>query len=124
MRQLLPYAFARDHRLLLEDDGQQLTLWTCAESDRSALSEVLRVHGAQQPQWQGLSGAALGQRIQQAYAHAPNGSEGGAAAVVSEVESAARAKGFLEMGARLVTVMSDTAFLRGAAQSALTVLGR
>ena len=39
-------------------------------------------------------------------------------------QSAERAKGFLEMGAKLVTVMSDTAFLRGAAQSALSVLGR
>jgi len=89
MRQLLPYAFARDHRLLLEDDGQRLTLWTCAESDRSALSEVLRVHGAQAPQWQGLPHADLTQRIQQAYAHAQGDGTGSAAAVVSEVESAA-----------------------------------
>ena len=89
MRQLLPYAFARDHRLLLEDDGQQLTLWVCAESDRSALSEVMRVHGASQPQWQSLGGPALNQRIQQAYAYAQGESGGSAAAVVSEVESAA-----------------------------------
>ncbi len=89
MRQLLPYAFARDHRVMLEDDGQQLTLWACAESDRSALSEVLRVHGQQQPQWQSLSATMLSQRIQQAYAHAQNEAGGSAAAVVSEVESAA-----------------------------------
>ena len=89
MRQLLPYAFARDHQLLLEDDGQQLTLWVCAESDGSALSEVLRVHGAAQPQWQPLSSAALGQKVQQAYAHAQSEGAGSAAAVVSEVESAA-----------------------------------
>jgi len=89
MRQLLPYAFARDHKLLLEDDGQQLTLWACAESGRSALSEVLRVHGAQAPQWQSLPMATLVQRIQQAYANAQANAEGGAAAVVSEVESAA-----------------------------------
>src|SRR5574343_43469 len=54
MRQLLPYAFARDHHPLPEDDGQQLT-----------------------------------QRVQQAYAHAQTDGTGSAAAVVSEVESAA-----------------------------------
>jgi len=89
MRQLLPYAFARDHRLLLEDDGHRLTLWHCAESNRSALSEVLRVHGAARPQWQQLPPAALTQRVQQAYARAQNDGAGSAAAVVSEVESAA-----------------------------------
>ena len=89
MRQLLPYAFARDHQLLLEDDGQHLTLWLCAESDRSALSEVLRVHGAAQPHWQHLPAPALAQRVQQAYAHAQADGNGSAAAVVSEVESAA-----------------------------------
>ena len=89
MRQLLPYAFARDHRLLLEDDGQRLTLWSCTASDRSALSEVLRVHGAAQPQWQLLPEAELSQRVQQAYAHAQSEGAGSAAAVVSEVESAA-----------------------------------
>ena len=89
MRQLLPYAFARDHQLLLEDDGQQLTLWVCAESDRSALSEVLRVHGGEQPQWQQLPPMALVQRVQQAYAQAQAAGNGSAAAVVSEVESAA-----------------------------------
>ncbi len=89
MRQLLPYAFARDHQLLLEDDGQQLTLWACPETDRSALSEVLRVHASQTPQWQSLPQTALMQRIQQAYARAQTDGEGGAAAVVSEVEAAA-----------------------------------
>ena len=89
MRQRLPYAFARDHRLLLEDDGQGLTLWACADSDRSALSEVLRVHGAPMPQWHSLPSAELVQRIQQAYAHAQAGGASSAAAVVSEVESAA-----------------------------------
>ncbi len=89
MRQLLPYAFARDHQLLLEDDGQQLTLWVCTDSDRSALSEVLRVHGSGQPQWQHLPTAALTQRVQQAYAHAQTDGTGSAAAVVSELESAA-----------------------------------
>ena len=89
MRQLLPYAFARDHQLLLEDDGQQMTLWVCAESDRSALSEVLRVHASVQPQWQQLPTSALARRVQQAYAQAQASGNGSAAAVVSEVESAA-----------------------------------
>jgi 4-hydroxy-2-oxoheptanedioate aldolase len=39
-------------------------------------------------------------------------------------QSAERAKAFLDMGAKLVTVMSDIAFLRAAAQTALTQLGR
>ncbi|MDP3410009.1 HpcH/HpaI aldolase/citrate lyase family protein [Bosea sp. (in: a-proteobacteria)] len=39
-------------------------------------------------------------------------------------QSAERAKAFLDMGAKLVTVMSDTAFLRSAAQSALKILSR
>ena len=89
VRQLLPYPFARDHQLLLEDDGQQLTLWLCDASDRSALSEVLRVHGPARPQWQQLPAAGLVRRLQQAYAQAQSASNGSAAAVVSEVESAA-----------------------------------
>ncbi len=39
-------------------------------------------------------------------------------------QSAERAKAFLDMGAKLVTVMSDSAFLRSAADTALKVLGR
>ncbi len=89
MRQLLPYAFARDHQVLLEDSGQQLTLWVCDQSDRSAVSEVLRVHGAEQPCWQHVPADTLAQRVQQAYADARGDRTGGAAAVVSEVESAA-----------------------------------
>ena len=38
----LPYAFARSHQLLLEDDGARLTLWLCTDSDASAMSEVMR----------------------------------------------------------------------------------
>ena len=89
MRQLLPYAFARDHRLLLEDDGHRPTLWFSPESDRSALSEVLRAHGALDPHWQMLTSTELTHRVQQAYAHAQAEAAGSAAAVVSEVESAA-----------------------------------
>lgn len=39
-------------------------------------------------------------------------------------QSPERAKAFLDMGAKLVTVMSDSAFLRGAAQGALKAMGR
>ncbi|KPF66917.1 hydroxyacid aldolase [Bosea sp. AAP35] len=39
-------------------------------------------------------------------------------------QSAERAKGFLGMGAKLVTVMSDSGFLRSAAQTALKILSR
>jgi general secretion pathway protein E len=66
MRYPLPYAFARTHQLLLEDDTQQLTLWTHAGSQASALSEVCR-------KFPRLTLASLGatelvQRISMAYA--------------------------------------------------------
>ena len=41
----LPYAFARSHQLLLEDDGTRLTLWLCPESGPNAISEVMRKWG-------------------------------------------------------------------------------
>ena len=44
MRHPLPYAFARSHQLLLEDDGQQLTLWHSDQPDPGAWGEVLRLH--------------------------------------------------------------------------------
>ena len=43
-RHPLPYAFAKAHTLLLEDDGQQLTLWAGEHASATALSEVLRVY--------------------------------------------------------------------------------
>ena len=50
MRYPLPYAFARTARLLLEDDGQALTLWHDGRPDAGHLSEVMRRFGAaQQP---------------------------------------------------------------------------
>jgi len=81
MRYPLPYAFARTHQLLLEDDAQQLTLWTHAGSQASALSEVCRKY----PQLAlvNLGATELAQRISMAYAQG----ESSAAAVVSEVES-------------------------------------
>ena len=89
MRQLLPYAFARDHRLLLQDEGTQCTLWVSTQTSRSALSEVLRVHIEKHPKMHSLPADELIQRIGQAYSQAQDPTLGGAAAVVSEVESAA-----------------------------------
>ena len=84
MRHPLPYAFARSTQLLLEDDGQQLTLWHPAVLDSAtlqALSEVQRKYAVQQ--WASLPAPALAQRISAAYAQG----ESSAASVVSEVES-------------------------------------
>ena len=43
MRHPLPYAYARAHTLLLEDDGTRLVLWAPEKVGLPALSEVLRV---------------------------------------------------------------------------------
>jgi general secretion pathway protein E len=85
VRYLLPYPFARSARLLLEDDGQALTLWHDGAPDAAALGEVLRCHGggALALGLQQLDPGALAQRISQAYSQG----ESSAAAVVSEVES-------------------------------------
>ena len=85
MRYPLPYAFARTARLLLEDDGQALTLWHDGRPDAGHLSEVMRRFGAaQQPlAMQQSDPHTLAQRISTAYSQ----SESSAAAVVSEVES-------------------------------------
>lgn len=89
-RHPLPYAFAREHLWLLEDDGQQLTLTGCstpaASSDEqqrrlSALTEIQRRHAVQQVHW--LPADELAQRISAAYSQG----ESSAAAVVSEVQS-------------------------------------
>ncbi|MDO9568376.1 MAG: type II secretion system ATPase GspE [Hydrogenophaga sp.] len=90
MKYPLPYAFAREHHWLLEDDGQALTLLgshspaadAAAQTRRlSALSEILRRHDVRDIQWE--SGDTLKQRISAAYAQG----ESSAAAVVSEVQS-------------------------------------
>ncbi|MFZ9467839.1 MAG: GspE/PulE family protein, partial [Limnohabitans sp.] len=83
MRHPLPYAFARTHQLLLEDDGQGLTLWHAASPHPAAWSEVLRHVGADSlPQCHQLEARELAQRISSAYAHA----ESSAAVVASEVQ--------------------------------------
>ena len=82
MRHPLPYAFAKAHHLLLQDDGQQRVLWTDPQTSTAALSEVLRVHPVDA--LQRATARDLASRIAAAYA----GGESSAAAVVGEVESA------------------------------------
>ncbi len=81
LRHPLPYAFAKAHNLLLEDDGERLSLWAAETTGASALSEVMRVFAVSRCEREVAS--TLGQRIAVAYA----GSESSAAAVIGEVES-------------------------------------
>ena len=68
MRRPLPYAFARTHQLLLEDDGHTLTLWHSDAPDLSAWSEITRTHAVQAFEY--LDKATLAKRISEAYAQA------------------------------------------------------
>ena len=81
MRYPLPYAFARGNQLLLEDDGQELTLWHASAPASQALSEVARKYAVRSLQV--LDPSALAQRISAAYAQG----ESSAATVVSEVQN-------------------------------------
>jgi general secretion pathway protein E len=82
MRYPLPYAFARTHQLLLEEESTgELTLCLHPNSAPSAVSEVLRKYAVRQ--LQALPPEVLIQRISAAYAQG----ESSAAMVVSEVES-------------------------------------
>jgi general secretion pathway protein E len=81
-RHPLPYAFAKAHTLLLEDDGSQLVLWAPENVQLSALSEVLRLYDVDALERE--SASTLGNRIAKAYA----GGESSAATVIGEVESA------------------------------------
>ncbi|MBC5765021.1 GspE/PulE family protein [Ramlibacter albus] len=81
MRYPLPYAFARSHQLLLEEDGDQLVLWHGTAPAPSAWSEVMRKFGVRSLQQ--LDANALAQRISAAYAQG----ESSAASVVSEVQN-------------------------------------
>ncbi|WHZ12704.1 MAG: General secretion pathway protein E [Burkholderiaceae bacterium] len=83
MRYPLPYAFARSYQLLLEDDGQEQTLWHADRPDPGAWSEVMRKHAVHA--LQRADAGALAQRISAAYAQG----ESSAATVVSEVEEGA-----------------------------------
>ena len=42
-RHPLPYAYAKAHTLLLEDDGEQLLLWAGETTPPAALAEVTRL---------------------------------------------------------------------------------
>ena len=82
MRYPLPYAFARTHQLLLEEDQPgEITLCLHSASELSAVSEVMRKYPVRELQT--LDTQVLIQRISAAYAQG----ESSAAAVVSEVES-------------------------------------
>ncbi|HWP18481.1 MAG TPA: type II secretion system ATPase GspE [Burkholderiaceae bacterium] len=81
-RHPLPYAFAKAHTLLLEDDGERLVLWADEQASPQAVSEVLRHFDVDAFEREPAS--TLSQRIAAAYA----GGESSAAAVVGEVESA------------------------------------
>ena len=81
-RHPLPYAFAKAHTLLLEDDGQQRVLWAADNTPATALGEALRLHAVTRVDHE--DSATLARRISAAYA----GGESSAATVVGEVESA------------------------------------
>ena len=81
VRHPLPYAFAKAHTLLLEDDGEQLSLWAAETTPPSALAEVTRLFDV--ASFERESSSTLVQRIASAYA----GGESSAAAVIGEVES-------------------------------------
>jgi general secretion pathway protein E len=77
----LPYAFSRNQQLLLEQEGETLTLWMHALTPPGGVSETLRKYDAHQVEL--LSAEALQQRISAAYSQG----ESSAASVVSEVQS-------------------------------------
>jgi general secretion pathway protein E len=82
LRHPLPYAFAKAHNLLIEDDGHHLVLYGDPEVSKDALGEVLRHFVVDALEREPME--SLGRRIAQAYA----GGESSAAAVVDEVENA------------------------------------
>ena len=77
----LPYGFARENQLLLEEEGAHLTLVVHPQSARSAIGEVLRKYTIHTVHT--LAAEALVQRISVAYSQG----ESSAALVASEVES-------------------------------------
>jgi general secretion pathway protein E len=81
-RHPLPYAYAKAHTLLLEDDGTQCVLWAAETTPAGAISEVVRHHDISS--FEHEAAATLGERIARVYA----GGGSSAAAVVGEVESA------------------------------------
>ena len=80
-RHPLPYAYAKAHTLLLEDEGERMVLWAPETVSLAALSEVLRLYSIDALEREPAS--TLANRIAAAYA----GSESSAAVVIGEVES-------------------------------------
>jgi len=80
-RHPLPYAYAKAHALLLEDDGERCVLWAAEHTPPPALAEVTRVYEV--ARFEREAAATLAGRIAAAYA----GGESSAAAVIGEVES-------------------------------------
>ena len=66
MRHPLPYAYAKAHTLLLEDDGERIVLWRAETVGLPALSEVLRMYEVDACEREPAS--TLAQRITAAYA--------------------------------------------------------
>jgi general secretion pathway protein E len=83
LRHPLPYAFAKAHTLLLEDDGEHRVLWASEATGAAALAEVARTQAPTRSEFE--PAATLAGRIAAAYA----GAGGSAAAVIGEVESEA-----------------------------------
>ncbi len=81
-RHPLPYAYAKAHTLLLEDDGERLVLWAPDSVALPALAEVLRLYEVDVLEREAAT--ALASRIAAVYA----GGESSAAVVIGEVESA------------------------------------
>jgi general secretion pathway protein E len=81
VRHPLPYAFAKANTLLLDDDGEQLVLWSAETTPLAALSEVTRLYDV--AGFEREPSSTLVQRIAAVYA----GGESSAAAVIGEVES-------------------------------------
>jgi general secretion pathway protein E len=81
MRHPLPYAFAKEHQVLLEQLGDELRLSFAQAPSASVLGEIVRAHTP--TRWDKVPAEELAQRISAAYSH----SEGSAATVVSEVQS-------------------------------------
>ncbi|MEO8857094.1 MAG: ATPase, T2SS/T4P/T4SS family [Burkholderiaceae bacterium] len=77
----LPYGFAREHQVLLEDDGAVMRLVVHAASPQGALSEVLRKYPV--AAIESVPAEALVQRISMVYSQG----ESSAALVAIEVES-------------------------------------
>ena len=82
-RHPLPYAYARAHTVLLDDEGDRLVLWAPENVSLSALAEVLRLYDIDALERE--PSETLVNRIAVAYA----GGESNAATVIGEVESEA-----------------------------------